>query len=998
MKTRNLLFLVACLIFSLNVKAQDDYLRVTDLSQIQNGSSVIFAARHDSLSTTSYYAMSNDAQGKPQGVLFTAMNSNDTLVLPKEITDDDLSYCWTVGESSGGFTFINPNGDMIGYGSSGTDFVKNGVNSTWTIAAAISGEGTSVPNHNAFVVTNAGVSNRSIAFRKYSNDAVYEKFAPYSNSATNLDGDIYFFYLDIFVKKSEAIPVVSLPKFSPASGNYTTEQNVTISCDTESATIYYTLDGKNPTEESSVYTSPIEIKETTTIKAFAKKDGMKNSGIATATFKIIETVNVSFYDNGKLLQTVSVAKDNAIGELPVAIAPKGFSFSGWTDSEIEKSIIVVPNMITTSTVVNEDKNFYAVFSVSDDNCIETEVSSLNKSDDVVIVISKDDKYYAMSQVKGSNGQPVAKELVVEDGNIESAISDDMKWNIEYNKGDMIIYPAGNEENWLYCTSGSNNNAVRIGTNADNNVFELKTVEIEDVTYSNYLYNKATERFVGAYYDKDIAIDWRAYKLTASGAFPTNIKDQTYHFFKTEGVSYYCTTIDIPQEQAITTNTVWENVSIANKIIVENGATLTINGIAACIDAENLIVRDGGQLIHSNKGVMVTIEKEIQGYGSTDEGWYTISSPLVKNIELSDVKDLIPATNDYDLYRYVEPTSCWENVKDVTNDFSVIETGRGYLYANKYDVTVSFVGEANSESKSYNLTKTEGINLSGFHLIGNPFAHNIYKGAGAAIDDDNLVDGYYTLSNSGAWEVNISNEDPIKPCQSILVKTMKPGEVVINKTNQASSQKSDDNEMLMVKVSNKNYEDKAYVLFGENQGLEKINHQNEDVPMVHIPIDNVNYAIATLAPETKEVPLSFVAKTMGEYTININADETFEYVYLVDNVTGNVTNMLMEDYTFIATTNDIPNRFAIRLSEVSSINENKINSDVFAYVNNGNLILNNISERAQISVYDIMGRMILSDIVNDVDEAHVVEMNNVKTGIYFVKILDKKGIRVQKIIL
>jgi hypothetical protein len=338
------------------------------------------------------------------------------------------------------------------------------------------------------------------------------------------------------------------------------------------------------------------------------------------------------------------------------------------------------------------------------------------------------------------------------------------------------------------------------------------------------------------------------------------------------------------------------------------------------------------------------------------------------------------------------------VKDVTNDFSVIETGRGYLYANKYDVTVSFVGEANSESKSYNLTKTEGINLSGFHLIGNPFAHNIYKGAGAAIDDDNLVDGYYTLSNSGAWEVNISNEDPIKPCQSILVKTMKPGEVVINKTNQASSQKSDDNEMLMVKVSNKNYEDKAYVLFGENQGLEKINHQNEDVPMVHIPIDNVNYAIATLAPETKEVPLSFVAKTMGEYTININADETFEYVYLVDNVTGNVTNMLMEDYTFIATTNDIPNRFAIRLSEVSSINENKINSDVFAYVNNGNLILNNISERAQISVYDIMGRMILSDIVNDVDEAHVVEMNNVKTGIYFVKISDKKGIRVQKIIL
>ena len=213
MRTRNLLFLVACLIFSLNVKAQDSYQRVTDLSQIQNGSSIIFAARHDSLSPTSYYAMSNDAQGKPLGVLFTAPTSDDILILPKEIADNDSSYCWTVGLSGEDFTFINPNGDMIGYGSSGTDFVKNGVNSTWTITAAVSGDGTSVPNHNAFVITNVGASSRGIAFRKYNNDELYEKFAPYSNSATNLGGDIYFFYIDIFVKSSEVTPVVSLPKF-----------------------------------------------------------------------------------------------------------------------------------------------------------------------------------------------------------------------------------------------------------------------------------------------------------------------------------------------------------------------------------------------------------------------------------------------------------------------------------------------------------------------------------------------------------------------------------------------------------------------------------------------------------------------------------------------------------------------------------------------------------------------------------------------------------------
>lgn len=999
MRTRNLFFVVACLIFSLNVNAQDSYQRVTDLSQIQNGSSVIFAARHDSLSTASYYAMSNDAAGKPQGVAFLAEDSYDSVTLPNEIASNDSSYFWTVGVSDDNFTFINPKGDMIGYGSSGTDFVKNGVNSTWTITAAVSGGGTSVPNHNAFVITNVGAPNRSIAFRKYSNDAVYEKFAPYSNSATNLGGGIYFFYLDIFVKSSEVTPVVSLPKFTPASGDYTTTQNVEISCDTEGATIYYTIDGKNPTEESDVYNAPVEVSKTTTIKAFATKEGMKNSGIATATFNIVETIDVSFYENGSLLLTKTVAQGEAIGELPVATPPLGFSFSGWTDAEIKTTLNAIPEMVTPSTEIKKETSLYAVFSITNSNCVETDLSSVAKTDDVIIAISKDDEYYAMSQDKGSSGQPLTKELMVSNGKITSAISDDMKWNIAYDKGDMVIYPAGDDESWLYCTSGSNNNAVRIGTNDENHVFEMKSVEIDDVVYSNYLYNKNTERFVGAYYDKDEAIDWRAYKLTASGAFPANIKGQTYHFYKSEGKSYYCTNVDIPQAQTIATNTTWENVSVLNKIIVEKGVTLTINGAIACTDAGNIVIKDGGQMLHNNNGVMATIEKDIKGYGTTNEGWYTISSPLSNNVELSDVEGLIPSTNDYDLYRYDEPTSIWENVKEHTNNFTAFEAGRGYLYASKQDATISFVGEVNGESMSYALGKTEGINLSGFHLIGNPFTHNIYKGKGAAIDDENLVTGYYTLSNSGAWLVNVSSEEPIAPCQSILVKTIAPDDVVVNKTNKTPSRRSSDDEMLKIVVANKDYEDKAYVSFDEDYGLEKVSHQNKDIPMIYVPIDGHNYAIATLDSEMKEVPLSFVAKTMGEYTISMDMDkEVFEEVYLVDNITGDETDMLKDKYTFIATANDTPNRFAIRFRKENSLEEQLDGNDRFAYFDNGRLIVNNVSGDVVIDIYDVMGRKIASSLTKNTDTSCCVEFEGNKTGLYIIRLSDKKGIRIQKIIL
>ena len=991
MKTRNLLFFVVCLIFTLNIKAQDGYFRVTDLSQIENGSSVIFAARHDSLSATSYYAMSNVVAGKPQGVPFTSVLSDEDLVLPPEIADNDTSYRWLVGVSGGNYTFINPDGDMIGYGSSGTDFVKNGVNSIWSIVADTSGNATSVPNHKAFVITNVGAPNRSIAFRKYSNDELYEKFAPYSNSVTNKEGDDYFFYIDIFVKSSEVTPVVSLPTFDPVSGSYTTTQNVSINCETEGVTIYYTLDGKNPTEESDVYVNPIEVSKTTTIKAFAKKDGMISSGIATATYKFVETVNVSFYENGILSNTISVTKGGKIGELPKVVAPIGLSFSGWTDNDISGAVDVAPNMITSTSVFEEDVALYAVYSVSSNDCVEIEPSSLKQTDASIIAISKDDKCYAMSQIKGNSGQPEAYELIMSGDKIINAVPDNIFWNIAYDNGGMVIYPDGDSENWLYCTSGSNNNAVRIG-DGDNKVFELKTVEINGVVYSGYLYNKATERFVGAYYEDETAVDWRAYKLTASGSFPTNIKNQTYHFFKCNSKSLYCTNIEEPKAQVITENTTWGNVSVVNEIVVEKDAVLTVDGILSCADAANLIIKDGAQLKHNNKGVKATFEKEIVGCGKTNENWYALGFPFANNVDLSDVKDLLPTDGDYELYRYNESECMWEDIKDKPNNFTIFDAGRGYLYASEYDATISFVGEVNGESVKYNLTKTEGINLSGFHLIANPFAHDIYKGRGAAIDDSNLATAYYVLSDDGAWEAKVSCEDPIVPCQSILVKAVAAGEVVINKTDETSSQKSFD-ELVTINVANDKYEDNVYISFDDEVGLEKINHQNEDVPMIYVRLDDKDYAVAVLDEAVREVVLSFKTKIEGEYIISANVeDERVEKVCLLDSKTGSTTNLMTDDYAFEATADDAPERFVLKLYEETSVDEFN-DDDNFVCIDGNNMIIRDMSADAVVEVYDVFGRCMMRNVGKS-----IVCVEDIPVGMYIVRMIDKGVVRTQKVVV
>lgn len=84
---------------------------------------------------------------------------------------------------------------------------------------------------------------------------------------------------------------VATPTFSPAAGTYNAAQNVTISTTTAGATIYYTTDGTEPIAatggpQGTVYSSPIAISQTTTVKAVAVKTGMNNSAVATALYTI----------------------------------------------------------------------------------------------------------------------------------------------------------------------------------------------------------------------------------------------------------------------------------------------------------------------------------------------------------------------------------------------------------------------------------------------------------------------------------------------------------------------------------------------------------------------------------------------------------------------------------------------------------------------------------------------------------------------------------------
>ncbi|MBO7134610.1 MAG: chitobiase/beta-hexosaminidase C-terminal domain-containing protein, partial [Bacteroidales bacterium] len=66
--------------------------------------------------------------------------------------------------------------------------------------------------------------------------------------------------------------IVATPTIAPNGGTFEGTQEVTLACETADASIYYTLDGNDPTAESTLYENPFTLNATTTVKAIAMKE------------------------------------------------------------------------------------------------------------------------------------------------------------------------------------------------------------------------------------------------------------------------------------------------------------------------------------------------------------------------------------------------------------------------------------------------------------------------------------------------------------------------------------------------------------------------------------------------------------------------------------------------------------------------------------------------------------------------------------------------------
>ena len=293
------------------------------------------------------------------------------------------------------------------------------------------------------------------------------------------------------------------------------------------------------------------------------------------------------------------------------------------------------------------------------------------------------------------------------------------------------------------------------------------------------------------------------------------------------------------------------------------------------------------------------KKEILSYNGNG-GYYFIASP-VGQVDPEAVTGMLD--NEYDLYYFDESQTLeWINYEDPNEGGFGLVAGKGYLYANSQDVTLKFFGNAYSGSAEVTLTKTEGAILSGWNLVGNPFAETAY------------IDRYfYTLNATHSEIITEPITGGIPAMEGVFVKANSHGEHMTFTTTAPSTQSKGVSINLSQgggATSGSPIIDRVIVDFNEGTQLPKLMLDNHHTKL-SVAQDDDEFAV--VRSDGRDVmPLNFKASENGTYTLSVEVENTeMAFLHLIDNLTHTDIDLLQTpSYTFEANVTDPESRFVL----------------------------------------------------------------------------------------
>jgi hypothetical protein len=153
-----------------------------------------------------------------------------------------------------------------------------------------------------------------------------------------------------------------------------------------------------------------------------------------------------------------------------------------------------------------------------------------------------------------------------------------------------------------------------------------------------------------------------------------------------------------------------------------------------------------------------------------------------------------------------------------------------------------------------------------------------------------------------------------------------------------------------------------------------------------------------------VPLGVNAASGQQITLSIAESILPEgtEVYLEDNLKNTFTLLNSSDYIFTAESNlASTGRFYLRFSNTTLSTDNTDTDIVQIFTNNTSrtlIVKGQLQSHTLVTIYDLQGRLMSTKELNGNSQSHEVDMSNLRTGVYIVKLKNKAQEKTQKVML
>ena len=313
-----------------------------------------------------------------------------------------------------------------------------------------------------------------------------------------------------------------------------------------------------------------------------------------------------------------------------------------------------------------------------------------------------------------------------------------------------------------------------------------------------------------------------------------------------------------------------------------------------------------------------------------------------------------------------------------------------MYANKENTTLRFNGTFYSGDQMRQCNYNGSSDWPGLQLVGNPLPCN------ARLTFGSKINGFYMLNEQNHRREVVAVDNPIvAPATALLIEATSGNPAsrrqvtFVPSTEEANVRNAEGFVTIEVLSSDGTLEDRAYVRGCESEGLSKFSLSSEGTK-IYIPQDGKKYA-AVSGTSATTLPLCFTTNEGGIHTLTFKVDNMdCDYLHLVDNATGADIDLLRTPkYSFDA--NDCP--YATRFKLVFAEEATNDIADNFAFVSNGQLMVNNSGE-AILQVMDVAGRILSTETIRD----SYGKSLGLSAGVYVVRLSNGHDVKVQKIVV